>query len=223
MFDCLRALASLITNAHLSPSSAFCHHLLTFISHGSFSASFSQFSIGLPILPFSSLLSNIFLTTFPWSILTRCPIHSNLFFLISAAVSKSLYTYSLTHSLHGADSLLRRANQFSANQEIPHSLWNSKVHYQIHKCLPPVPILSHLDPVHTPRLISGRSILILSSHLSLCIPSGLFPSGFPTKTQYMLLSSMHATCLACLILLDFITRTILGEEYRSLCSYWNLD
>ena len=72
---------------------------------------------------------------------------------------------------------------------------------------------------HNPIPTSSRSILILSSHLCLCLPSDLFPSGFPTKTFCTSLpSSIRATFPAHLILLDFITRTILGEEYSSLSS-----
>jgi hypothetical protein len=48
----------------------------------------------------------------------------------------------------------------------------------------------------------------LSSHLHQCFSSSLFPSGIPTQILYELLTStMGATCLAYLILLDYITRS----------------
>jgi len=87
-------------------------------------------------------------------------------------------------------------------------------------CPYPEPDQSSPYPPHT---TSWRSILIISSHLRPGLPSGLFPSGFPTKTLYMpLFSLIHATCSTHLILLDFITRTILGEVCRSLSySLWS--
>jgi hypothetical protein len=60
-----------------------------------------------------------------------------------------------------------------------------------------------------------RSISILSSHLHRGVPSGLIQSGFPTKTLYTPLFSLSALHAPSLIIVDFITRTILGEEYGS--------
>ena len=46
-----------------------------------------------------------------------------------------------------------------------------------------------------PHPTSWRSILILSTHLSLVLPSGLFPSGFPTKTLYTQYSLIYCHSL----------------------------
>ena len=73
------------------------------------------------------------------------------------------------------------------------------------------PLLSHFR----------KSILILSSHLWLGLPSGLFPSGFPTKTLYApILSRLCATCSTHVILLNLITWIISGEEYRSEATHY---
>ena len=47
--------------------------------------------------------------------------------------------------------------------------------------------LSWVSPIQStyPHPTSWKSILILSTHLRLGLPSGLFPFGFPTKTIYI--------------------------------------
>ena len=78
------------------------------------------------------------------------------------------------------------------------------------------PSLSWSSPIQSiyPHPISWRSILILSTHLHLGLPSGLFPSGFPIKTLYTPSPhpyAPHAQPIS-------FARTILGEEYKSFSS-----
>jgi hypothetical protein len=52
------------------------------------------------------------------------------------------FTDAVTDTYSMEQSLSWEANWFSASQEFPHILWNSKVQYRIPKCRPPAPILS---------------------------------------------------------------------------------
>jgi hypothetical protein len=107
----------------------------------------------------------------------------------------------------------------SASLEIPHILWNPKVHYRIYKSPPPVPILSQVNPDHASPPISWRHNFTLSSHLRPVLSSGFILSGLPLKILYApLLSPVRAACPAHLILLDLFTRTIFGEKFASLSS-----
>jgi hypothetical protein len=111
------------------------------------------------------------------------------------------------------------ANRFLVSQEISRILWNPNIHYHIHKCPPRVHILSKLDSVYNPTsyfLKIYLNITLLSTPGS---PNGLLLSDFPIEKVYIpLLSPIRATCLTHLILLYFITRSILVEGYSSLSS-----
>jgi hypothetical protein len=118
-------------------------------------------------------------------------------------------TYLLTYLLTELSPSWEAAN-CATTQELPSILRNPKVHYRFHKSPPLVSILSQIEPVHIiPSYL--RSILILSTHLRLDLPSGLFHSVFPTNILYLFLfSPIRATCPDHLILLDLIILIILG-------------
>jgi hypothetical protein len=80
--------------------------------------------------------------------------------------------------------LSREASRTSDSQETPRIVKNPKLHYQIHKSQPPFYILSQMNPLQAPHSISYGLTLILSSSPCLVLPSGLFPSGFSTKTPH---------------------------------------
>ena len=124
---------------------------------------------------------------------------------------------SLTYSMVQSPSW--EANSFAASQEIPCISRNPNVHYRTHKRPPPVSILGQPYTVHIP-----------TSHLLEIQPNIIHPSTprspqwslslrFPHQDPIHPLSSpIRATCPVHLILFDFITRTILGEEYKSFSS-----
>ena len=96
---------------------------------------------------------------------------NNTISVVVKHMNKFLFAFILTYSREQWPSW--EGNWFSSSEEIPCIIWNSKVHYHIHKCC-------HL-PLSWPRSIqtmpshptSWRSIILLSSHLCLGLPSGL--------------------------------------------------
>ena len=106
------------------------------------------------------------------------------------------------------------ANWSAASQGTPRISRNPKVHYRTHKRPPPVSILGQPNPVHIhiSHLLEILSNIIRPStpRSPQWSPSLRFPHQDPI---HPLSSPIRATCLAHLILLDFITCTILGGEY----------
>jgi len=125
-------------------------------------------------------------------------------YMCTCTHSNYLFTYLHTYTMKHSPSW--EANWCSASQEIPCILWNLKVHYHIHKGLPPVPIWCQLDPVHNPPNHS------LKIHLNIILPSMPVSPKWSLSLRFLyrnlytpLLAPIRATFPAYPILLDFIT------------------
>jgi len=100
----------------------------------------------------------------------------------------NLLTYSFTYSIQHR--LSWESNRFSASQETPQILWNPKVHYRIHKCPPPVHILSQLD------LIRASRSQFLNIHLYIIFPSTSGSRKRSLSIRFPHLNPVHPPTLA---------------------------
>ena len=103
------------------------------------------------------------------------------------SVYKNLLAYSMQQSLSW------EANRFSASQGIPRILWNPMDHYRSHKCPPPVPILSQLDPVHTPQIPIPKIHFNIILQFTPGSPKWSLSFKFP-RQNHVYASPLHHTC-----------------------------
>jgi hypothetical protein len=107
---------------------------------------------------------------------------------------------TITHSWSWA--VLEKPPIVQLLKKFPAFYGTSKVHCRVHKSHPLVPFWARSIQSIPYHPISLRSILILSTHLSLDLPRGLFPSGSPTYTLYRTIGKMIVLYILFFMFLD---------------------
>ena len=125
--------------------------------------------------------------------------------LRDVAVDAGFGTYSMDQSPSW------EANLSSASQDIPHFLWNLKVHYGIHKLPPPDPILRKINPFHT-----------CPSHLLKIYFNNILPSKLRSSKWSVYFRSPHHTPVCTSPVLNtFHPHLILHRLINRLIIFWD--
>ena len=135
-----------------------------------------------------------------------------------------LLTYLLTHSLNPWNRvLLEKLTGLQIVKKFP-AFYGTRRFITAFKCPPPVPIMSQLNSVHIP------TSHFLKIHLNTILPSTPGSPHLSLSPRFPYQNPLHASPLPHTRYMPrpphysrFITRTVLGEEYRrissSLCSF----
>jgi hypothetical protein len=85
------------------------------------------------------------------------------------------------------------ANNHSTSQQIPHNLWNPKVHYCVHKSPSLVPFISQMHPVHTFPLYLPKT------HSNVIFPSTPRSCAWSHSFKFPINIFMHFSFLSCVL------------------------